>query len=121
MKLASAFPLMVRMLESNIFSVRLSVHPSPVNLFVAVFLQNHWAEFNQTCYTTSPHGKVVREQLYMYFSMHPSSVHLSITCLLLNHWAEVNQTCYITSPHGKGVREQHYVFVRPSVHHAISS
>ena len=38
---------------------------------------NHWAEYNQTCYITSPHGKSVREQHF--FTVRPSSVHLSIT------------------------------------------
>ena len=40
-------------------------------------LLNHWAEFYQTCYITSPHGKGVQEQYY--FSVRPSSVHLSVT------------------------------------------
>ena len=43
---------------------------------------NHWAEFNRTCFITSPHGKGVREQHY--FSLLPSFrasvvVHMSIT------------------------------------------
>ena len=92
-------------------------------------LLNHRAEFNQTCYITSPHGKVVQEQHY--FSVFPSvlplSVDLSIILyLLLNRWVEFNQTCYITSPYGKGVQEQHCFFVppssiHPSVCHTISS
>ena len=48
----------------------LSIYPS------CYFLLNHWAEFNQTCYITSPYGKGVPEQHY--FSVRPSSVHLSI-------------------------------------------
>ena len=65
-------------------------------------LLNRWAEFNQICYITSPHGKGVREQHY--FSACPSTSRYH----LLNHCAEFNQTCYITFPHVWGVREQHY-------------
>ena len=36
------------------------------------FLLNNWAEFNKTCYITSPHGKGVHA------SMHPSTLHQSI-------------------------------------------
>ena len=65
-------------------------------------LLNHWAEFNQTCYITFPHGKNVQEQHY--FSICPSGICSSR--YLLNHWVEFNQTCYIISPHGEGVGEQ---------------
>ena len=70
-------------------------------------LLNHWADFNQTCYITYPHGKGVQEQHY--FSVCP------FICpsryLLLNHRPEFNQTCYITFPHGKGVRKQYYISI----------
>ena len=73
-----------------------SVHPSI--LPSCYLLLNHWAEFNQTCYMISPHGKGVREEvifysapcvlrvgnkrsLSVYLSAHPSSY------LLLNYWA----------------------------------
>ena len=39
-------------------SIQLSISPS------RYLLLNHWAESNQTCYMTSPHGKSVREQYY---------------------------------------------------------
>ena len=100
--------------EQYYFSVRASVHPSPVHLFVMLFPAKPWAEFNQTCYVTSPHGKSVREQHY--FSMHLSiraSVLLSPPNLLGRN--QPNLACYITSPYGKGVREQHYFSVCPSM------
>ena len=71
----------------------LSIRPSR-NL-----LLNHRAEFNQTCYMTSPHGKGVQEQHYV-SSIRPSVQRPSIclSCyLFLNHWMEFNQTCYMTS------------------------
>ena len=37
---------------------RLSICPSR-------YLLNQWAEFNQTCYLTSPHGKGVGEQVHL--------------------------------------------------------
>ena len=64
-------------------------------------LLNYWAEFNQTCYITSPHSKGVQEQ-HFFLCIHCPSICPSCY-LLLNHRAEFNQTCYITSPHGKGV------------------
>ena len=80
-------------------------------------LLNHWAEFNETCHMTSPHGMGVREQHY--FSVCPSMCPGCMTSclshsLLLNQWAK-NQACYMTSPHGKSVREQHYFSMSPSV------
>ena len=95
---------MVRVCKSNIISVRpASVHLSPSHYLPL----NHWAEFNQTCYMTSPHDKGVREQYY--FSVRRLSVWRQSICpsryLLPNQWTEFNQTCYMTSPHGKGVRE----------------
>ena len=97
---------MVKVCESNITFLwvhRLSICPSHY------LLLNHWTEFNQTCYITSPHGWGVREQSY--FSMCPS-IHRPSICLslyhFLNHWVEFSQTCYIISPHCKGLREQHF-------------
>ena len=109
---------MVRVYKSSI--IFLCVHPSVrpssvVRPFVCHILLNHWAEFNQTCYITSPHGKGVREQ-HCFLCVRSPSICPS-RYLLLNHWAEFNQTCYITSPHGKNVREQHYFSVRPSSVH----
>ena len=96
-------------------SVRPFVHRPSICLSCYLLL-NHWVEFNQTCYITSPHGKGVQEQHY--FSVCPS---ICPSCyLLFNHWAEFNQTCYITSPHGKGVQEQHYFSVCPSVHLSVT-
>ena len=104
---------MVRVCESNI--IFLCVHASiccPSICLSHYLLLNHWAEFSQTCYITSPHGKGVREQHFF------PCVHRPFICLshylLLNHWADFNQTCYITSPHGKGVQEQHYFSICPS-------
>ena len=39
-----------------------SIHPTFVHLSIRLLL-NPWAEFNQTCYMTSPHGKGVGEQV----------------------------------------------------------
>ena len=72
-------------------------------------LLNHWAEFNQTCYITSPHGKGVWEQ-HFFFPICLSGICPSYN-LLLNHWAQFNQTCYMPSPHGKGVAEQVHLSV----------
>ena len=72
--LATSLPLMIKVCESNIFFLCVhcpSICPSPY------LLLTHWAEFNQTCFITSPHGKGVQEQHY--FSMLPSSIHLSVT------------------------------------------
>ena len=76
-------------------------------------LLNHWAEFNQICYITSPHGTGMREQHYFSVSssLRPCVCRLSICpsyYLLLNQWAEFNQSWYFTSSHGMGVREQRY-------------
>ena len=108
-----------------------NIHPS-ISLSVCLFIHlswflllNHWVEFNQTCYMTSPHGRVCDSNI----------IFLSIWCpsicpsryLLLNHWEESDQTCYMTSPHGNGVQEQYYFSVwrlfviHPSVCHAIPS
>ena len=55
--------------EQHYFSVRPSVHPSICPS--RYLLLNHWVEFNQTCYITSPYGEHVRQQHY--FSVqHPS-------------------------------------------------
>ena len=65
---------MVRVRESKSFftCVRCpSICPS------RYLLLNHWAEFNQTRYITSPHGKGAREQIIFY--VRPLSVHLSVT------------------------------------------
>ena len=122
-------------------SIRPSVYLS------CYLLLNHWAEFYQNCYNTSPHGKGVREQYYfsICLSAYPSSVRLSImldlNCyttlphgtgmpeqhywsirpsryLLLNHWAEFNQTYYIISPHRKDM--QHYFSMHPFVYLSVT-
>ena len=112
-----------------------SICPSSVRLSLPVKLSlflNHLAEFYQTCYITSPHGKGVREQV-IFLCVRPCVRRPSICLshyLLLHHWAEFNQTCYFTSPHGMVVRHQPYFSVhlparasvaRPCVRHAISS
>ena len=105
---------MVRVCKSNIIFPCIR---RPSICLSCYLILNHWVEFNQTCYITSPHGKGMLEQHY--FSMCPCVRHPPI-CLsryLLNHWAEFNQTCYITSPHGKGVREQLFFSVHPSFVH----
>ena len=83
-KLASSNPRMVRVCESKLFfqCVRPSVRRSIC--LSRYLLLNCKAEFNQTCFITSPHGKGVREQHY--FSVCPSVhasgvVHLSITVI----------------------------------------
>ena len=85
--------------------VRPCIH-GPFIYLSCYLLLNHRAEFNQTFYITSPHGKGVQEQHFFPCVCHPSIC--SSRYLLLNHWVEFNQTCYITSPYGKGMREQHY-------------
>ena len=64
---------MVRVCESNIIfpCVR-----RPSICLSCCLLLNHWAEFNQTCYITSPHGKDVREQHYFFVPL--SSIDLSV-------------------------------------------
>ena len=93
--------LMVGVSESNIFLCVCcpSICPS------RYLLLNHWAEINQTCYITSSHSKIVREQHYYYSCICRSSICPS-RYLLLSYWADLTKTCYITSPHGKSWREQ---------------
>ena len=69
--------LLVRVCDSNI--IFLSVRP-PSFCPSSYLLRNLRAEFNQTCYITSRHGKGVREQPYFYVlpSMRPAAIHLSI-------------------------------------------
>ena len=47
---------MVRVCASNIFFCPSGVGPTGYHL-------NHWAESNQACYMTSPHGQDVEEQV----------------------------------------------------------
>ena len=47
---------MVRVCASNIFFCPSGVRPTGYHL-------NHWAELNQACYMTSPHGQDVEEQV----------------------------------------------------------
>ena len=103
------------MLLSNALLERaIGIFGTPPSVF---YLLNHRAEFDQTCYITSPHG--TGEQYYIFVRPFVSPSICPSRYLLLAHWAESNQTCYTTSPHGKGVREQHYFFVRPSVHASV--
>ena len=101
---------MERWCESNIIFPCVCPSVSRPSICRSRYLLNHRLEFIQTCYITSLHGKVVREQLY--FSLRPCIRRPSI---LLNHWAEFNQTCYINSYDGKGMREQHYFTGRPAI------
>ena len=100
---------MERWCESNIIFPCVCPSVRRPSICRSRYLLNHRLEVIQTCYITSPHGKVVREQHY--FSLRPS-VRPSI---LINHWAEFNQTCYINSYHGKSVRKQHYFTGRPAI------
>ena len=52
----------VAVLEQHYFSVYMCVR-RPSICPSCYLLQNHWAEFNHTCYMTSPHGKGVQEQV----------------------------------------------------------
>ena len=71
---------MIRVCKSNI--IFLCIHPCFHCSSICpsrYLLLNHWVEFNQTCYITSPHGQGMREQHY--FFMCPSilmSVNLSV-------------------------------------------
>ena len=64
---ATLLPLMVRICKSNnIFtSVHPSVGPSSAHCPSHYFILDHWVEFKQTCYITSPHGKSVQVQHYL--------------------------------------------------------
>ena len=75
-------------------------------------LLNHWAEYNQTCYITSTHGKGVQYYFSVRLSVRP--LQRPSSYLLLNHWGEFNQI----SRHGKAVWEQHYFSAHASVHPA---
>ena len=62
-------------------------HPSAC---LSICLLNYWAEFNQTCYMTSPHGKGVLEQNYfsvclsgIYSSHYQSFYHIYLVISLL--------------------------------------
>ena len=60
-------------------SIYLSIRPSkrPSVHLSRYLLLNHWAEFYQTCYITSSHGKGVQEQHY--FLCACVSIHLCVT------------------------------------------
>ena len=66
------FPSWWRCARATFFTCihRPSICPSPY------LLLNHWVEFNQTCYITSPHSKGLQEQHY--FSVRPSSIYLPV-------------------------------------------
>ena len=51
------FPSQLGCLRATLFFCPSGICPS------CYLLLNHWAEFNQTCYMTSPHGKGVGEQV----------------------------------------------------------
>ena len=68
--------------EQHCLSVRSSLYPSSVSLYVTLLLLNHWAEFNKSCHITSPHGKGVRKQYY--FPVSPS-VHASVVRPSVRH------------------------------------
>ena len=55
-KLTALLPLIVRVCKNNI--IFLCVCCLSICLLCCL-LRSHWAEFNQTCYITSPHGKAV--------------------------------------------------------------
>ena len=102
---------MVRVCESNIFPCvrRPSICPS------RYLLLSHRAEFNQTCYITSPHGKGVREQhnfLCVRSSVRASVVRPSVCHPILLHllMVRVARATFFRAS-----------VVRPSVRHAISS
>ena len=54
----------VRQKVTGILWMPLSIHLLLSVLPSCYFLLNHWAEFNQTCYKTSPYGNGVWEQHY---------------------------------------------------------
>ena len=112
-KLATSVPLMVRVCESNIFSVR----PSSVHLSLTLSPPKQPTSLPlivRMCESNISFPCVRRS------SICPSRYRLQ------NHWAKFNQTCYNTFLHGKGLREQLHFSLRPSgvypfVRHAISS
>ena len=78
-------------------SVCLTDHPSVCPLCYLLLL-NHWAEFHETCYITSPHGKGVQENIILlcvHLCIYRLSTRLSYY-LFLNHWVEFHRNCYIT-------------------------
>ena len=102
---------MVRVCESNIIFPRVR---RPSICRSRYLLLSHWAEFNQTCYITSPHGWGVRKQHY--FSVCPSILSVTLSLPKPLDGIQPNLLHHITSPYGKSVREQHF-FVRPSSVH----
>ena len=105
-KLATSLALRARVCKSNI--IFLCVCPSIIRPSICpscYLLLNPLAEFNRTCYISSPHCKGVREQHY--FFVHPLSIHLCITLSSpITGWNSTKLTTSL-SPHWKEVWEQH--------------
>ena len=111
---ATSLPLMARVCESSIVSVR----PPFVHLYVTKSPPKPLGEIQPNLLHNFPLWLGCAWATFFPCvcpSVRPPSVHLSIT-LSPKHWAEFNQTCYITSPHGKGVREQLFSVRLSSVH-----
>ena len=91
-KLATSLFLRVRVCESNIFFFLCSILPFVHRPFICpsrYLLLNNWAEFNQTCYITFPHGKGKRELNYII--VHPSfrvSIVRASVRHPYSHWAD---------------------------------
>ena len=82
---------------------------------------NHWAEFNQTCYMTSPYGVWQQHFFSLCLMLCSDGVKRSLSVcpsryLLLKHWWNLTKLS-TWPPCGKGVREQHYLSIHLSVHH----
>ena len=71
------------------------------------------AEFNQTCYITTRHGKGVREQHH--FSMRPSFVHLSVTLSPAISQGGIQLNLLHHSPPMVGVLKSNIIFPCPCV------
>ena len=103
-------------------------------------LLNHWAEFCQTCYITSPHIKRVQKKHYFFLcvrpSVRPSSIHLSVILFppkpldgiqqnLLYHFTSwlgcARATFFSVRPSyiHLFVMLSHYFFMCPSIHTSV--
>ena len=77
-------------------------------------LLNHWAELNQTCYITSPHGKGVQEEHY--FSVYRSGIPPCVHHTISSYTTGQNSTKLATSlPLMVKVCDSNIIF--PRIHH----
>ena len=109
LKNLTSLPLMVWVCENNIIFPCVwcpSICPS------RSLILNHWAEFNTTCYMTSPHSKGGQKQYY--FTVRSAGVLPSVCHAIfsnpLNHLVHDFPLWYF-----KGVLEQHFFSMHPFI------